>query len=29
MTSRNKAEKTTLGGCVIEKVYETVVINKE
>ena len=29
MTSQNKAEKTTLGGCVIEKVYETVIISKE
>ena len=29
MTSKNKAEKTTLGGCIIEKVHETVIINKE
>ena len=29
MTSQNKAKKTTLGGCVIEKVHETVKINKE
>ena len=29
MTSKNKAKKTTLGGCIIEKVYETVIINKE
>ena len=29
MTSENRAKKTTLGGCVIEKVYETVIISKE
>ena len=29
MTSKNKPKKTTLGGCVIEKVHETVIINRE
>ena len=29
MSSQNKAQKTTLGGCVFEKIHETVVINKE
>ena len=29
MSSQNKAQKTTLGGCVFEKIHETVIINKE
>ena len=29
MSSQNKAKKTTLGGCVFEKIHQTVVINKE
>ena len=29
MSSQNKAQKTTLGGCVFEKIHETVVINRE
>ena len=29
MNSKNKTKKTTLGGCVIEKVHETVIINRE
>ncbi len=29
MTSQNKSKKTTLGGCIFEKVHETVIINKE
>ena len=29
MSSQNKAKKTTLGGCVFEKIHQTVVIYKE
>ena len=29
LTTQRKAQKTTLGGCVIEKVNETVIISKE
>ena len=27
--SQKKVQKTTLGGCVLQKVHETVIINKE
>ena len=29
MSSQNKLEKTTLGGCVFEKIHKTVRISKE
>ena len=29
MKSQNEVQKTTLGGCVLQKVHETVIINKE